>query len=253
MMVDPVIKNSAAVLRTKVDLLSWVGILPRSHIEVSKFQSNFYVELLTDKESTEEIISDATESVKSMNMTMDQGIRIIMRKITSPECVECGKCAHLNDVLQMLLDDEPIHEIQAKIEENLGDITTEGVGMPGHQRDRPGIRVVEIARGSGSMDDAMDVIKDIVRSGEHSADFAAIMTDGSDPRKGAIESLMNDEVKKGKGITNLINMIKDIVRSGEHSENFAAIMTDGSDPRKGAIESLMNKFFGRTPSKDKFH
>ena len=188
------IHQIAEAVKIKVDLLSWIGILPEPHSTLHGLEIRAMQKVLVEEDHPEELQKEAERAIPQMNFTMNEGIEIITRKLETQECIECGKCDDLKDVLQMLLDEKPNDQIKIKIKEYFGDITVaKGAGMPGHQDEgHPHIRAIEVGGGPEAL---LDMIKMIASGVDDPDDFAII---GGRPTQNPNRAILEKIVSRGR-------------------------------------------------------
>jgi len=152
------IHNSALAAQTKIDLMAWIGILPEPHATLHQLEIRSYRTALVDENVEAEHLQIIEEKIPMVHNLMDDGLGILMKKLETQDCIDCGKCDDLKNIIIQLMDfhNNDVDAIIAEIEEKFGDIeASKGGGMPGHRTDGngPGIRVVELGRGEGNMMD----------------------------------------------------------------------------------------------------
>lgn len=128
-MVNEELQKQVIALKTKVDILSWIGILPEPYGITSKLQIQMFIDCFTKSDVPDDIMQFITSALKSMTRNMNEGIHHVISFIDTSDrdnCGECNKCDDLSDILHMLLDNnKPIEEIQKTIQETLGSINDE--------------------------------------------------------------------------------------------------------------------------------
>ncbi|MHA1168648.1 MAG: hypothetical protein ACTSRU_12550 [Candidatus Hodarchaeales archaeon] len=159
------IHNSALAAQTKIDLMAWIGILPEPHATLHQLEIRSYRTALVDENVEAEHLQIIEEKIPMVHNLMDDGLGILMKKLETQDCIDCGKCDDLKNIIIQLMDfhNNDVDAIIAEIEEKFGDIeASKGGGMPGHRTDGngPGIRVVELGRGEGNMMDLLKMIND---------------------------------------------------------------------------------------------
>lgn len=136
------IHMAAKSAQTKIDLLTWIGLLPEPHATLNQLEIRAYRKGLADEELASDERSYIEQKIPMINQLMDEGLQLVSHKLNTSECVECGKCDDLRDVVQMLLTEHDIDEVNTKIKDHFGDIEkSKNRGMPGHQSDGPGLQV----------------------------------------------------------------------------------------------------------------
>lgn len=190
-MTDVKIHDNALALQTKGDMLAWIGILPEDHAIRFGLQARVYRKILAIEDTPESMRSDTINSIADMHSMMNEGINIILKKLSGSECIECGKCDDLRGIMQDLLDDKDIHTINAKIKEQYGDITTtHGIGMPGEGgKGHPSpFQVVEMKGGN-----ILELIKMIAgRRSDFSMDSIGSMAPSNNPIKTLLDSIFKN-------------------------------------------------------------
>jgi len=195
MTTEMTIHESAEAVEIKIQVLAWIGIMPEPYSTMHALEIKIMRHGLADENCPEKERKMIEEAIPHLNKTMNDGINIVMRKLNTDDCIECGKCNNLSETLQMLLDEKPNDVINSKIKEHFGDITTaKGVGMPGHQSDGPGIRVLEVGSGNGP-ESLLQMLEMIAKSG--SPDDFAVLTHKAESQN-PIKSLLNAISSIGK-------------------------------------------------------
>ena len=137
-MVDNVIHDSALALQTKVDILAWIGLIPEPLSSMTQLEVRMYRTALTDPEANDDLKKKTVYLINGLHKSMNEGVNVIMKKLNTDTCVECGKCDNLKEVLQSLLDGDDIHGIIHKIQSQFGDIEGPSINrMPGEPERNP--------------------------------------------------------------------------------------------------------------------
>lgn len=140
-------------LATKTNLLAWIGILPPMEMTMMKMQLSGIQKVVNDDTILGDLKSQALDQLMKLNLTMNDGIMIILKKLDSDGCVKCGKCDQLHEILHMVIDDVDIHTIIPKIEKHYGDVSkVYGRGMPGEPGEGTPIIVQMLQMMMGSQD-----------------------------------------------------------------------------------------------------
>ena len=192
-MIDNVIQDSALALQTKVDILAWIGLMPEPLSFMTQLEVRLYRTSLTDPTASEELKGQAIDQITKLHTQMDEGLGIIMHKLNSDDCTECGKCDNLKEVLQGLLDGDDIHGITHKVTSDFGDISkSHGNGMPGEST-RPPIGVLQVG-GSNPGAEMLKLLKMIAGD-----DISAIGTiEGDSIPKNLFDSIFGAHPDKDK-------------------------------------------------------
>lgn len=133
---EPKLKEDVKSLETKVNVLTWIGLIPDMAGMMAQLEVQQMSNLILNDKVEDGDMEKAIAKVKDMNVVMNDGVGIVLKKLNTKECIECGKCDDLRVIVQDLADGEkPIDEINAVITEKYGNIANSiGAGMPGHQR-----------------------------------------------------------------------------------------------------------------------
>ncbi len=173
-MTEPNIHESAKVLQTKVDLLSWIGMIPDMQAMMYQMQTRDLRQELLREDLPGDDLNRIKDTIAEGHSVMTDGLNIVLKKLTTDECVECGKCDDLKDAVVMLLDEESdIDEVNAFIKDKFGDIEhSDETGLPGHRRPKSnpleailGGRGLAGALTKGGLGDLLDLIGQIKSAG----------------------------------------------------------------------------------------
>lgn len=122
-MIDIVMQNNAIVLETKVNVLAHIGLIPGSTQIMTRLEVSALLAAVNSIHTPDDIMKKAGDKIIEMSLLMNDGLNLVKKKMTSDECVKCGKCEELTSITEMLLeDDPPISEVHTLIQKYWGEI-----------------------------------------------------------------------------------------------------------------------------------
>ena len=121
MLIHSEVLNNTEMLKLKIDMLAWIGMLPQSY--VTKVRDK--IKQLSQALAGPYIDKDDHDLLMAINENMNGGLEILLKQIPDDHNRACSNCGKVLEVCTMLYEGSPIEYIRQKINDNWGDITAE--------------------------------------------------------------------------------------------------------------------------------